>query len=144
MLIAALLEAGADPNIQNNELCSPLHTAVLDQRISIVRMLLEHGADAMLRFGGDDKDSTALHLATSGAVEIVELLLEHNSEINALDNYGRSPLYLAVLKGNTSVMKLLVVRGADVGLAMNLGSTPLSLAQLKGLESYLTKPDSTP
>jgi len=44
----ALLEAGADVNMKNNEGSSPLHSAAFLCRLEIVKMLLENGADKSL------------------------------------------------------------------------------------------------
>jgi len=45
----ALIEAGADVNLQNNEGSSALHTAAFLCRTEIVRMLLENGANKELK-----------------------------------------------------------------------------------------------
>ena len=45
----ALIEAGADVNLQNNEGSTALHSAAFLCRLEIVEMLLEHGADTSLK-----------------------------------------------------------------------------------------------
>ena len=59
-----LLEKGADPNVQNADLATPLHTALSATKVStrIVEVLISHGASLRIK-DGDSK--TALHLATT-------------------------------------------------------------------------------
>ncbi len=45
----ALIEAGADVNLQNNEGSSALHSAAFLCRLEIVQLLLENGADTSLK-----------------------------------------------------------------------------------------------
>ena len=53
----ALIEAGADLNIQNNEGATALHSAAFLCRTEIVKALLDHGADKTLK---NNYGSTAL------------------------------------------------------------------------------------
>ena len=59
-----------------------------------VRLLIEHGADAITL---DKTHSTALHLAASfGSSETVRLLLEHGADVSMLDENKKTPLHLAI------------------------------------------------
>jgi hypothetical protein len=48
-VVRALVEAGADVNLQNNEGSTALHTAAFLCHTEIVRILLDHGADKSLK-----------------------------------------------------------------------------------------------
>jgi ankyrin repeat protein len=83
--VARLLIAhGADPNIPEQNGCTPLHRASMNGRIEIVRLLIEYGTNVEVK---DDKGRTPLDVAWSDDVsqsragkqreEIVKLLLEH-------------------------------------------------------------------
>jgi ankyrin repeat protein len=61
----------------------------------IIRVLLEHGADATT-LGGTQ--STPLHLALSinAGPEIVRQLIKHGADVNARDRSHSTPLHLAL------------------------------------------------
>ena len=66
---------------------------VLMERVEIVRLLMEQGADVTAK---DQSLSTPLHLASSlGIPEIVRLLIERGADITAKDGSHRTPLHLA-------------------------------------------------
>jgi ankyrin repeat protein len=76
---------------------------------------------------------TPLHSAAYyGKFEVVQKLIEYGADIDARDQYGRTPLYWA--SGghhfkDGSVLRLLLERGADVNArAAHDGSTPLHRA----------------
>lgn len=68
----ALIEAGADVNLQNNEGSTALTTAAFLCRVEIVEALLEHGADKELR---TNAGSTALE-SVSGSFEDVRFIYD--------------------------------------------------------------------
>lgn len=77
-----------------------LHTASTLRDGTIVKMLLENGADVNSK---DYCGMTALHVAASrGHEAAVRLLLENGADINAQDGRHSSPLHLAA-QGETSV-----------------------------------------
>lgn len=68
----ALIEAGADVNLQNNEGSTALTSAAFLCRTEIVKMLLEHGADKSLR---TNAGSTALE-SVAGSFEDVKFIYD--------------------------------------------------------------------
>lgn len=65
------------------------------------------------------KGSTALHHACyseNSSLEVVRLLVEAGSSVNALDEKGFSPLFIATRKNETEVIDFLRKHGADVTL----------------------------
>lgn len=76
--------------------------------------------------------SMALHVAaTNGLLKAVEILLEFHASVNAQDDWGRQPLYLACSHGNTDIAKLLLAQGAAID-ARRDGHTPLDAACWSG------------
>ena len=76
---------------------------------------------------------TALHAAVrAGHAELVQLLLESNSDKDARKNDGRTPIYLASQNGHDKVVELLLAAGADKDAATNNGATPIWTASFNG------------
>ena len=77
------------------------------------------------------KDKTALHIACEiGDVAIMDLLVEHGADINALDADGFTPLQLAAIRGNMKVVKKLVDLKADVNLTTADGKDAADYAKM--------------
>jgi ankyrin repeat protein len=92
---------------------TPLHWASEGRNSkdgSVVRLLLEHGADVNAQ---DEDRWTSLHRASLyGALEVVRLLLEHGADVEAKENDGETALQVAARRGYDDVVKLLREHGA--------------------------------
>mgnify|MGYP002683186418 CR=1 FL=1 len=67
-----------------------------------------------------------------GDVEAVRAAASDNSELDRPDNWGRTPLIVALQQGRTALVEMLVGRGASVSATDAWGRTPLLVAtQLK-------------
>jgi len=72
---AVLLQAGADPNIQDKKHKTPLMTAALNNHLELVKTLVKHKADVNLK---TDHGKSAIEMAESfGRKRIVEFFLDH-------------------------------------------------------------------
>uniref|UniRef100_A0A3B3ZTU9 RHD domain-containing protein n=1 Tax=Periophthalmus magnuspinnatus TaxID=409849 RepID=A0A3B3ZTU9_9GOBI len=144
----------------------PLHVAVLSNRLSSLRSLLQSGADVELQERTSGR--TSLHLATEADnVSLAGcLLLEGNANVNSCTFDGSTPLHIAAGRGSAKLTALLMAAGADP-LRENLqplymceeeeedegyvpGTTPLNMAAnaqvleiLSGKE-YEPKPPQNP
>lgn len=105
-----------------------LHYAARDGHLSTVKVLLDAGAVLEDR---DPNDITPLiYAASNDRVEVARLLIERGANVNAIDWYGRSPLWCAVdvrnrdtpqpalgpgtdREGNFALAQLLLEKGAD-------------------------------
>ena len=85
-----LIDKGAQ-EAKNSAGWTPLHCAVLNYYIEIVRLLCDHGADVEAR---SDSGERPLHFAAhSGHISVLkDLIEERNAEINARDVNGFTAL----------------------------------------------------
>lgn len=130
-VVRLLLERGADPNIHPKQ-NSPLTRAV-GRDTEIVRLLLAAGADPNFETG-PTIHHTPLGLAASSRTETfatlkerghyhgffpnisetVKLLIAAGADIDHKDNWGRTPLRIAVGANSVDVVRVLLKAGADV------------------------------
>jgi hypothetical protein len=100
---------------------------------SIVKLLLDNGADVNARIG---KGPTSLHLAAEGNYEyIAKLLLSHGADVNIGDIEDLTPLHYAAEDGRINIVKLFLQPQykANVNAKNNVGDTPLQLAIKKAV-----------
>jgi uncharacterized protein len=106
-----LLSKGADPNTpaKNPMRVAPLHSAAAHTRpfvaFSIAKLLLMYGASANARQEGE---WTALHqAAANGNLDLVALLLECGADPTARSSDGKTPVDLAIEKGQQKTADIL-------------------------------------
>lgn len=114
----ALLQAGADATLLNDEGQSALHAAAADGRVEVLQAMLDHGVDAdTLNRDGH----TALHTAViKKQIECVKVLLAAGAQVDAPmpDMFGETALMAAARRGYDEIAIELLVAGADA-LAQN-------------------------
>ncbi|CAG0902692.1 unnamed protein product [Cyprideis torosa] len=153
-VVEVLLAHGADPNITNKEETSPLHQAKLAETAellirkgavvnakdkhgktplfvatgsghhSVVEVLLAKGADLNIanHFG-----TSPLHQARSK--ETAELLIRNGAVVNAKDEDGETPLFVATEEKLHSVAEVLLAQEADPNIVDEDGTSPLHQAK---------------
>lgn len=99
--------------------------AVLYERHSIVKYLLEHNANLSQQ---DKHKFTALHFSAQvGNVEIVETLLRAGADVNSKDDFGNSPIMKCKYNTPVDVFKLLVGYGANPFQKNNFGMSAVDI-----------------
>ena len=158
-LVRTLLERGANPNMQlffkpanlrgatNTRGSTPLIRAANNGDVEVVKLLLEHGADATLQMA--DRQ-TPIHAVLSGraaepqATELIRALKEAGADVNAiaLVNHGEevrggTALHFAVRKRFKTVIKELAAAGIDMNARDQDGLTALDYTQSRGFMPFM-------
>ncbi|KAK7225339.1 hypothetical protein V2G26_013342 [Clonostachys chloroleuca] len=138
--LKALLETGADPNIQDDDGKTALHhlgapVYVKSQSPSSrlndagIQLLIEKGASVSCC---DNEGNTPLHSAAYGSNLSIFLLYlsamdptEKKSMPTLVNNYGETLLHWAAAGGKIEIMEYLISNGSDVNEVSANGWTPL-------------------
>jgi ankyrin repeat protein len=125
-MIELLVKHGANLEAKGNEDMTPLILAASKGNFAASELLLKLGSDpnAKDRWGG-----TALHRACShrASAELIELLLKNGAKVDAVTDYGYTPLMNCCSSGDIRIARLLISSGADVNHSTD-GASPLSMA----------------
>jgi ankyrin repeat protein len=153
-LVRLLLARGANPNAQivkalprqggfdNNYLrlgsATPFLLAARSGDHTLMRLLVEHGADPSLATA---ENVTPLMVAAgagyvqgqsvsapSDRLEAVKLLLELGADIHATTKTGETAMHGAATGGVSEIVELLAARGAKLDAKDKDGTTPLAIA----------------
>jgi ankyrin repeat protein len=133
------LQNGANVNCHSREFfATPLMLACRHGYDSIVRILLEAGADA--RSNNRAGWSVIHHAISRGHMSIVEMLLNHgNGHLESLDSDGCTPLLFAIHSEQFEIVHFLLDRGANALATTEDGSTALMRACQRGADLRLVR-----
>ena len=98
-------------NVKDNHGDTPLHKACICGNLTILKEMLEHGANVDIR---NDDEETPLHTACKeGFDEIVQEILHWKTDeaealLGTYDNESNTPMHLAVKSGNLKTVKVLL------------------------------------
>jgi uncharacterized protein len=156
-LIKTLLAKGANPNARVNTTPfrgffqvsanwvnfdgqTALIRAALNGDVTLMRLLLEHGADPTM---ATNDGSTAL-MAAAGVnwvvaqtfsrseneyLEAAKLCLEKGADVNAVNSQGFTPMHGATNRGFDAMVKLLAEHGSKLDVKDKQGRTPMTFAE---------------
>ncbi|MBO6505834.1 MAG: ankyrin repeat domain-containing protein [Kordiimonadaceae bacterium] len=128
--LEAALKAGADPNQLDPYGQTPIFRVVYNrsaQQAHMLKLLLEHGADANHRHDADGE--TAIHNATS--TEIAEILLAHGADLAIKSSIGGTPLHSVT---SAEMAQFFIDKGINVNARDDYGATALMDAGFEGHE----------
>ena len=126
-----LIKKKCNVNDRENAGFTPLIHACRTGRYENVKLLLENGADPLLK--PRPGQCLAIHFAcvkdTENNLKILKLLLDKNPElINATGSGRKSPLHFAVLYNCPKIVEFLVKKGAKINKTDKYTRTPLLLS----------------
>ncbi|CAB1326262.1 unnamed protein product [Coregonus sp. 'balchen'] len=132
---ACLLDLGADPNILNLRLMSPLHLAVSLRHNALVELLLSHSnTDANLE--GDQGNTPVMLACSLDNHEALRLLFKYRARLCQQNKLGHYPIHAAAFAGAKKSMLVVLQKCEEMGCSTETHinyvdksfSTPLHLA----------------
>lgn len=125
-----LIERGANVNTVNKDNLTPLFNAIQSDNEALIDMLLKANADVTI-------GTSPLHRAVlNNNIQTFRKIIAKNINIDPVNDYGNTPLAIAIREENEAIVEFLIAKGAD------LKKVPKH--NLKGAYLGQKKPDSIP
>ena len=120
----AIIDHGADVNAINKWNQTALALASMEKNIDAINILLNAGADPNI---ADSVGNTCLHEAsrTNCSNEVLQSIIDHDVDVNAINKWNQTALALAVMEGNVDAINVLLNAAADPNIADVDGETCL-------------------
>ena len=116
---------GANPMTRNAGGDTPLHFAVLSMDSGMINTLLGMGVSIHAR---NTRNRTPFQIAITDSPQVISILLDGN-RINSTDDFGNSPLHVAIQEGvSATTLQLIVEKGSRLDAVDFHGRIPLRLA----------------
>jgi len=130
---------------------TPFFTAALSGDVTVMRLLLDHGADPKIP---TIQGTTALMAAAGidwvfyqtydegpkALLEAVQLCYELGLDVNAVNSMGLTALHGAANRGSDDIIKFLVDKGAKLDVKDKEGRSPMTWAEGVFLATHPAKP----
>lgn len=124
--IKMLLDCGADPNIKDEDHCTPLHIA---NNLTIIKLLVEAKAD----INAQDKWGRTPLMCIYKNVGAAKYLLEQGADANMINNHGQNALmifahdYIGIDIEIIELINIMIQETHNINLQDNDGNTALML-----------------
>ncbi|XP_064600796.1 poly [ADP-ribose] polymerase tankyrase-like [Liolophura sinensis] len=117
----------------NKSSYQPIHLAVENGHLQVVKVLLKHGANINAQISIGKFRLTPLMLATDqGHYELVRYLVDNGAVVKQRDRLGRTALIHAVMNGHTHIASYLLNLGANPNTADSSNNTAIHYAAAYG------------
>jgi uncharacterized protein len=134
-VIHLLLDAGADPDLQDKYQTSPIALATMKNDVETIHALATAGANLNAQWGKEGY--TLLYYALiSRHNEVIPPLLEVGASATALTKYGDSALHFAIERDMTAMVALLLSGRSNLNVRNRTGLTPLAMAVKSNKMAY--------
>ena len=119
---------------------NPLEEAILGKHESVIKLLLQHGAE----IAASDAGHFACALVEQNSLDLLNDMARGGYDVTLPRSDGTTALHAAVCEGNVEIARFLVEQGAGIDEADVRGWTPRDLAEQQGHEEikalFLRKP----
>ena len=133
-------------NDHSNDGTTPLGTAIVQENLEIVQMLIEKGADANMTYEVETEDGKIFPM--SPLIEGLEmensdivlfLIVQGCANLNVKNYKGASPLHISVYNSMEDIVEKLLESDFSINAKDDEGATPLIIAAQEGDSKILKK-----
>jgi ankyrin repeat protein len=136
--VRAILAAGIDPDVRDDERLTPLAAAAIAGSLEVMDLLLADGADLERKAGRRSMtpllngESALIWAAFNGCDQVISRLLAAGVPIDFQAHDGNAALADAARRGHVEIVRALLANGASVNLRDKAGATARSQAMDAG------------
>ncbi|EDL14331.1 transient receptor potential cation channel, subfamily A, member 1, isoform CRA_a [Mus musculus] len=109
-----LLSQGANPNLRNRNMMSPLHIAVHGMYNEVIKVLTEHKA-TNINLEGENGNTALMSTCAKDNSEALQILLEKGAKLCKSNKWGDYPVHQAAFSGAKKCMELILAYGEKNG-----------------------------
>lgn len=120
-----------EAQMEHDNACKALETALKNRNASIVRTLLDSNPGIVPAHAADERPFPVVAVCDSNA-ECLQILIDHGANVDASHGYRWRAIHYAVREGEIECLKILIKNGADVNAKIFYWDwTPLHLAAIR-------------
>jgi ankyrin repeat protein len=136
--VCILFERGAYIYETNDNSEKLLSIAVVHDRVGVIKLLIEKGADINMSSARWPRRAPLCHAIAAGAEGATRFLLERGADINQHNKSGTTVLLeaieIAAYRSKEEFIHILLEKGADVNMQLSDGTSPLLIATQRSSE----------
>ncbi|CCD62806.1 Palmitoyltransferase [Caenorhabditis elegans] len=134
--VEAALKQGLSPNTTDDDGCSLLHWAAINNRLEVARLLISYNADANL-IGGVLASSPIHWAARNGLVAMCAVLVKGGAVCNVRDIQGYTPIHLAIQGNHVPLVAYFLLKFEYAkDISDNSGMTPAMMCAKRSFTMF--------